>query len=47
MATGTAQIGRLPWLKPWSSSGLSSAGMAGSLSALMMVAPIAMAQPAR
>ncbi len=47
MATGTSQIGRLPSVKPSSSSGFSSAGTEASVSALTRVPNTAMNQPSR
>ena len=47
MASGTVQIGRLPWVKPSSSSGLSSAGTEASVSALISVPAMASTQPRR
>ena len=47
MASGTTQIGRLPWVKPSSSSGLSSAGTEASVSALIRLPSTAITQPRR
>ena len=47
MASGTIHSASLPSVNPSSSKGLSSAGIAGSVSALMKIAPMATTQPMR
>gem|GEM_PF-4288590 len=47
MATGTVHSGKSRSVKPWSSSGLSSAGIKGSVAAPAMVAAKATIQARR